>query len=135
MVGVFPACAGMFRPGRRMFRADFCFPRVCGDVPALGTTSIQIVGVFPACAGMFLTPVLPHPGVPRFPRVCGDVPALPAPDPAAWWFSPRVRGCSHAGQRVFLNVFVFPACAGMFLLAQGAGMISVGFPRVCGDVP
>ena len=33
LVGVFPACAGMFLPDFRVLRRDFSFPRVRGDVP------------------------------------------------------------------------------------------------------
>ena len=71
--GVFPACAGMFRPHQPRPGSGLCFPRVRGDVPLVMVGSpkcpmfsprargcshtrycILIVdGVFPACAGMF----------------------------------------------------------------------------------
>ena len=72
-LGVFPACAGMFRRARRVTHTEVSFPRMRGDVPfsigcwnakhmfsphARGCSDAgQDVGVseevFPACAGMF----------------------------------------------------------------------------------
>ena len=91
---VFPACAGMFPHPHSRGSADYCFPRVRGDVPvplsaqhgerafsprargcseAPGCPGAGIL-VFPAHAGMFRK----HPRlrllVPRFPRARGDVP-------------------------------------------------------------
>ena len=71
--GVFPACAGMFRPKASNTCPQSCFPRVRGDVPpkppamcnmwkfsprAGGCSAREPGGlakatVFPACAGMF----------------------------------------------------------------------------------
>ena len=71
----------------------------------------------------------------RFPRVRGDVPP--------WWcvfyhmdgFSPRARGCSGVMLMADKFAFVFPACAGMFPTRSHATAITLGFPRVRGDVP
>ena len=50
-------------------------------------------------------------------------------------FSPRMRGCSGASPGTHHLDGVFPAYAGMFLMAANIRQVSNGFPRVCGDVP
>ena len=70
-----------------------------------------------------------------FPRVCGDVPRALTDATQNLGFSPRMRGCSSAGQRVEKAPTVFPAYAGMFPSFSRIIPLSVGFPRVCGDVP
>ena len=111
------------------------FPRVRGDVPAIGDypepvyefsprargcSSLHIpasshLEVFPACAGMFLKPHTRHPRPQSFPRVRGDVPAQTG--------------------KLLVMLVVFPACAGMFLDTKYEVTIGHGFPRVRGDVP
>ena len=91
-----------------------CFPRVCGDVPAISPAynflarfSPRVRGcsgqqqdehrrrrVFPACAGMFLIPRMQCMQLKSFPRVCGDVPQKNVFRYHELAFSPRVRGCS-----------------------------------------
>ena len=55
-VGVFPACAGMFRGHADIATGYPRFPRVCGDVPVVSTLLSVMCVVFPACAGMFRKP-------------------------------------------------------------------------------
>ena len=71
----------------------------------------------------------------RFPRVRGDVPPQPLPLPLWWQFSPRARGCSSRPVLSLCSAWVFPACAGMFLIQEHALPADLGFPRVRGDVP
>ena len=71
---------------------------------------------------------------PSFPRVCGDV-----SEKLLWVkednkFSPRMRGCFQERTSNHLDLQVFPAYAGMFLIERRANMRRKGFPRVCGDV-
>ena len=93
-ISVFPACAGMFRPGRCGTQGQQGFPRVRGDVPpifeplplppqfsprARGCSlfflvCVERVIVFPACAGMFLDLMERKMAILGFPRVRGDVP-------------------------------------------------------------
>ena len=91
--------------------------------------------VFPACAGMFrwLTngPMLSW----GFPRVRGYVPCPACLRKQMSRFSPRARGCSCVGRNGFTINFVFPACAGMFLLSAIDRELQSCFPRVRGDVP
>ena len=91
--------------------------------------------VFPAYAGMFLGVVAGEPLAWSFPRVCGDVPALLDGATGKILFSPRMRGCSDAGQDVGVSEEVFPAYAGMFRHTASTRGLSRRFPRVCGDVP
>ena len=50
-------------------------------------------------------------------------------------FSPRARGCSLVEFALSPPGNVFPACAGMFPMAQPIVGVGAGFPRVRGDVP
>ena len=152
---VFPACAGMFLCHRWGSSLGWCFPRVRGDVPALGQTAPshgrfsprargcshhtrhqpRYVDVFPACAGMFPAP--PKSGRIRqcFPRVRGDVPVFCFPLMWMLTFSPRARGCSSNDSSNARWCAVFPACAGMFPDNFSTPPPSYRFPRVRGDVP
>ena len=91
--------------------------------------------VFPACAGMFLA-CRADPNSPLgFPRVRGDVPTCKLNKLTQLGFSPRARGCSEASIVLLVVLFVFPACAGMFLIQAQKLLVSQRFPRVRGDVP
>ncbi len=95
-----------------------CSPRVCGDVSStenfydLGSEFSPrmrgcfycalpqgvILTVLPAYAGMFpIKSVLP-PMPMSSPRVCGDVSSPLFTISSSLLFSPRMRGCFHAGQ-------------------------------------
>ena len=131
---VFPVCAGMFRGGPQHRHDGQRFPRVCGDVPrgrtasaafrtfspcvrgCSGQTSVRAgqILVFPVCAGMFRGVHRRAAPQRRFPRVCGDVPRTETARTASGAFSPCVRGCSAAAQRLLDEINVFPVCAGMF---------------------
>ena len=75
VVGVFPACAGMF-PNSTLTSIRLArFPRVRGDVPTLDSRISTGPGVFPACAGMFPRGGHSYASGKSFPRVHGDVPA------------------------------------------------------------
>ena len=152
---VFPACAGMFLLLLGTGRQKPCFPRVRGDVPAKQARDSRIVRfsprargcsfdgyttpsstlVFPACAGMFLWSRSFHESNSSFPRVRGDVPVAEMLIKDSQAFSPRARGCSSLGTFRENNLGVFPACAGMFLLAVLFLSKLNSFPRVRGDVP
>ena len=134
-LGVFPACAGMFRTRYAVSRGHARFPRVRGDVPnslngkfvqtafsprargcSFRSTASRKGGyVFPACAGMFL--------------------ARPDATDVLIAFSPRARGCSSEKKDHSPSRGVFPACAGMFLTGVAGELFGHGFPRVRGDVP
>ena len=70
-----------------------------------------------------------------FPRVRGDVPGTPRLIRLRAMFSPRARGCSYPVPAPASALFVFPACAGMFPMREGARKQKACFPRVRGDVP
>ena len=91
--------------------------------------------VFPACAGMFLAGEVTTVTRSGFPRVRGDVPFVHGRSMTAIPFSPRARGCSHLLGHDFSILWVFPACAGMFLLHNPSLGHLCSFPRVRGDVP
>ena len=113
-VGVFPACAGMFRGVQLAVGVARCFPRVRGDVPLIGPLLdlvvefsprargcseddqmlLTMVDVFPACAGMFPRKPKDTNQPNRFPRVRGDVPVTVMIKAWGLGFSPRARGCS-----------------------------------------
>ena len=50
-------------------------------------------------------------------------------------FSPHTRGCSYRTWEPIMGTMVFPAYAGMFLLAGWWHWANLGFPRIRGDVP
>ena len=95
----------------------------------------EIGRVFPAHAGMFLSGMTFFPTRPRFPRARGDVPNLSAATQRLKAFSPRTRGCSQFIETYEPIVRVFPAHAGMFLVASPPREMSGSFPRARGDVP
>ena len=132
-----------------------CFPRVRGDVPAVGDQAMGVLKfsprargcsernkksgtpplVFPACAGMFrFLPRIP-PKRRSFPRVRGDVPFFQFDDGLCTVFSPRARGCSFESCIHSAHIIVFPACAGMFPYMLITYCMEKSFPRVRGDVP
>ena len=154
-MGVFPACAGMFRARPLLARSSRGFPRMRGDVPPIELFSrvqsafsphargcsyrISVrkfrVRVFPACAGMFLPENRRRPGSQRFPRMRGDVPGSGIRLWRVPGFSPHARGCSDTIRDLRLALRVFPACAGMFRCYTGNLILNSGFPRMRGDVP
>ena len=91
--------------------------------------------VFPACAGMFLIRRPQRSPSHRFPRMRGDVPHVREHRSGNDTFSPHARGCSYGWRILYTAQLVFPACAGMFLSTLRMRLISVGFPRMRGDVP
>ena len=91
--------------------------------------------VFPAYAGMFRFPMIAGSLTLRFPRIRGDVPLRFPLNQRFSLFSPHTRGCSEKFSNLKLFVKVFPAYAGMFLVAPAAYSARSGFPRIRGDVP
>ena len=65
----------------------------------------------------------------------GDVPDHHFSAPLIWPFSPHARGCSSRCTRFPPGSRVFPACAGMFLQEDDQMLLTMGFPRMRGDVP
>ena len=154
-VGVFPACAGMFRFWPVPVSTSLSFPRVRGDVPqiqplfsiynlfsprARGCSAVEVFTlkyftVFPAHAGMFLAVCVCLVDARRFPRARGDVPGRTGRKHARTVFSPRTRGCSGQTRHHVNHITVFPAHAEMFLPCLRAIAFNNGFPRARGDVP
>ena len=91
--------------------------------------------VFPAYAGMFRPQARKEPKRISFPRIRGDVPGMGRTIGAANVFSPHTRGCSVRSCAVCVQLLVFPAYAGMFLIIQVADIFVQRFPRIRGDVP
>ena len=145
----------MFRSQSSWTIASLRFPRMRGDVPSAktlltpyGTFSPHARGcsllllcsapqssVFPACAGMFPSPPPARRRRLRFPRMRGDVPQLFKALFGTEKFSPHARGCSPVTPTQTFDTKVFPACAGMFLMALLQAEDTEGFPRMRGDVP
>ena len=112
--GVFPACAGMFRLTTTPPWGRMRFPRMRGDVPAIGELQQSQIRfsphargcsghrgaatiadpVFPACAGMFRFHMRAGHTRVSFPRMRGDVPRQTRTAATRPGFSPHARGCS-----------------------------------------
>ena len=151
---VFPAYAGMFP--RLSFKPIWVgsFPRIRGDVPTRGFTEAaraafsphtrgcseedleqaQCHLVFPAYARMFPTWATTTGTWKGFPRIRGDVPLQLPGQGAVLPFSPHTRGYSCECSTSGAGGAVFPACAGMFLVATAVTTLRQCFPRVRGDV-
>ena len=113
--GVFPAYAGMFRTAatHMQYRGLFSpHTRGCSG-PASNTQ--QPGSVFPAYAGMFRSGGDEAGHNSSFPRIRGDVPSYPYWAYLTCLFSPHTRGCSGKIMAGKIDIFVFPAYAGMFL--------------------
>ena len=135
LMGVFPACAGMFLRGiSPATRKSWFSPRARGCSYA-NPSGLHACQVFPACAGMFPTGGALDYLHGCFPRVRGDVPHKSISATTLPKFSPRARGCSAHCAIWVLAGGVFPACAGMFLRGFPNRAHPMGFPRVRGDVP
>ena len=152
---VFPAYAGMFRSTLPPSKSCNSFPRIRGDVPSDGHITLvrrrfsphtrgcsrpnrrrgHQKAVFPAYAGMFRHSLAPNTPNASFPRIRGDVPKLLKTADDLREFSPHTRGCSANPQHCPRSLSVFPAYAGMFLIAQLVEPLSTSFPRIRGDVP
>ena len=91
---VFPAYAGMFRPGTFATPTWVGFPRIRGDVPTHTEWVPLSHWVFPAYAGMFRRGSQAARLCFGFPRIRGDVPDCDALSKATKAFSPHTRGCS-----------------------------------------
>ena len=150
----FPAYAGMFPAHEVLTHTFHGFPRVCGDVSALGldvSKSAQLSPrmrgcfyvnsisacfslAFPAYAGMFPMTTAASKSNVRFPRVCGDVSVRADLTYQQGLLSPRMRGCFLSCNSDARRFPAFPAYAGMFLIPERLILNIRGFPRVCGDV-
>ena len=151
---VFPAYARMFPTWATTTGTWKGFPRIRGDVSMFERHGLELAvfsphtrgcwplvsplfgacGVFPAYAGMFLpTTTEVQPGM-RFPRIRGDVPLQLPGQGAVLPFSPHTRGYSCECSTSGAGGAVFPACAGMFLVATAVTTLRQCFPRVRGDV-
>ena len=91
--------------------------------------------IYPAPAGMYLS---------RFhfifsffdlPRACGDVPICIDPAYKEQGFTPRLRGCTQALTPPSMIDAIYPAPAGVYLLAVCCTDFSGDLPRACGDIP
>ena len=83
---------------------------------------------------MFLVAIVVSFLVNRFPRIRGDVPLQLPGQGAVLPFSPHTRGYSCECSTSGAGGAVFPACAGMFLVATAVTTLRQCFPRVRGDV-
>ena len=70
-----------------------------------------------------------------FPRIRGDVPRSAWRRTTCDLFSPHTRGCSLGFVIYAVFEIVFPAYAGMFLMAGNGHGGNARFPRIRGDVP
>ena len=91
--------------------------------------------VYPACAGIDRSG-LSH-LLPTFclPRMRGDRPCKYPPPRSVHGFTPHARGSTHHGTSGVRPNSVYPACAGIDLGIQGAGVGRYCLPRMRGDRP
>ena len=125
----------MFRNPLHNPKRNRCFPRIRGDVPSIGASITNSLQVFPACAGMFRLGGRKGFGLWGFPSMRGDAPESMPRFEKICLFSPHARGCSPSWKKICSKPWVFPACAGMFLLRGTPSTVTNGFPRMRGDVP
>ena len=125
-----------------MFLNDFrpraissSFPRVCGDVPKLKTSSKASTTFSPRMRGCSLFTGDLNFRDQVFPAYAGMFLVVVAWAEVSSQFSPRMRGCSGKHLMIDQNPDVFPAYAGMFRCKRKGKLSPNGFPRVCGDVP
>ena len=90
--------------------------------------------VFPAHAGVFPASCCQHGRKLRFPRTRGGVSAADEKAVTADGFSPHTRGCFLSYNDIDIIDNVFPAHAGVFLVAGDTGISPISFPRTRGGV-
>ena len=152
---VFPAHAGMDRPGRTSSGSRGRVPRACGDGPpdqqrdhdrvrcsprmrgwtATSCDTTSPFSVFPAHAGMDRCRRMASCSLSCVPRACGDGPAglgIPGRDMTC---SPRMRGWTGSYVARRLPSSVFPAHAGMDRGWARSRTAAGRVPRACGDGP
>jgi len=132
---VYPACAGI-DPAFQPF-----FLHVPPFTPhARGSTLYISCGpksqtVYPACAGID-PKLLPRPSKSMgLPRMRGDRPAMSRLGLPGSWFTPHARGSTQHMHPTILEVFVYPACAGIDLYAGSTATVICSLPRMRGDRP
>ena len=69
------------------------------------------------------------------PRACGDVPISIDPAYKEQGFTPRLRGCTQFAVDHLQGHPIYPAPAGVYLLAVCCTDFSGDLPRACGDIP
>ena len=132
---VFPAYAGMFPVRAIRALGVGGFPRVCGDVPKLKTSSKASTTFSPRMRGCSLFTGDLNFRDQVFPAYAGMFLVVVAWAEVSSQFSPRMRGCSGKHLMIDQNPDVFPAYAGMFRRYLSPDHGARRFPRVCGDVP
>ena len=102
---------------------------------AIFPSSVRVIGVYPACAGIDLDRVLRETACLSLPRMRGDRPIHG--DVLAWKqaFTPHARGSTLFNNLVKRFFGVYPACAGIDLLARMALASASSLPRMRGDRP
>ena len=96
---------------------------------------VSPVALFPACAGVILVQYFLPLYLPPFPRMCGGDPLNLLKDRLEQVFSPHVRGWSKKKTKITKSVKLFPACAGVILVAETIYKPPFTFPRMCGGDP
>ncbi len=152
---VYPACAGIDRQTFSVFSKSSCLPRMRGDRPiskyssgviapftphARGSTaylipSISSISVYPACAGIDRSPRRKLRLSGSLPRMRGDRPYQSIKHSPTSAFTPHARGSTFNYQKMFMVLFVYPACAGIDPLLLDANLLMAGLPRMRGDRP
>ncbi len=154
-VRVFPARAGVCRPGRPARRRRRCVPRASGGVPLLAENTPPrwrcsprergcarrprspggAVRVFPARAGVcrYLRTTLTQGNC--VPRASGGVPRTATRRAPRRACSPRERGCAAARHHRVRRGLVFPARAGVCRWSLRPRRRTPSVPRASGGVP
>ena len=91
--------------------------------------------VYPACAGIDLKSCRTIPAASRLPRMRGDRPVLFAHQAHIVQFTPHARGSTLFTLVEKVEFIVYPACAGIDLLASGGSRRGYRLPRMRGDRP
>ena len=148
------ACGGVPCNGRVCHRAKR-FPHACGGVPNVREAPIHQVGfsprmwgctvqslksgsrgnVFPTHVGVYHESSFVGISENRFPHACGGVPCRAVEISPAYWFSPRMWGCTCCFCKEIVNFFVFPTHVGVYPIQAYLEKWTYSFPHACGGVP
>ena len=91
--------------------------------------------VYPACAGIHLIPLTLKEAQKCLPRMRGDPPAFTAHSSPVVMSTPHARGSTPHMYPTVLEMYVYPACAGIHLNPKEKEMRQEGLPRMRGDPP
>jgi len=134
-IDVYPACAGIHRPGARASTGARGLPRMRGDPPgsttcmsgrhsstphARGSTLLRVYDllprpVYPACAGIHLLRLVWNVKQQSLPRMRGDPPMAGCSPSRTSASTPHARGSTSPCGMASSAGIVYPACAGIHL--------------------